>query len=33
MLAEFNRLHKQDQQDPRDDQAHDDDAKKETEAP
>jgi tetratricopeptide (TPR) repeat protein len=32
MLAEFNRLHKQDQQDPRDDQAHDDDAKKEMEA-
>ena len=29
MLAEFNRLHKQDQQDPHDDQAHDDDAKKE----
>lgn len=29
MLAEFNRLHKQDQEDPRDDQAHDDDAKKE----
>jgi len=32
MLAEFNRLRKQDQQDPRDDQAHDDDAKKEMEA-
>ena len=31
MLAEFNRLHKQDQQDPHDDQAHDDDAKKEME--
>ena len=31
MLAEFNRLHKQDQEDPRDDQAHDDDAKKEME--
>ena len=32
MLAEFERLHKQEQQDPHDDQAHDDDAKKETEA-
>ena len=31
MLAEFNRLRKQDQEDPRDDQAHDDDAKKEME--
>jgi hypothetical protein len=33
MLAEFNRLHKQDQQDPNDDQAHEDDARKETDAP
>ncbi|HTT21350.1 MAG TPA: tetratricopeptide repeat protein [Candidatus Sulfotelmatobacter sp.] len=32
MLAEFNRLHKQDQEDPQDDQAHRDDAKKEVEA-
>jgi tetratricopeptide (TPR) repeat protein len=32
MLAKFKRLHTQDQQDPRDDQAHDEDAKKETEA-
>ena len=32
MLAEFKRLHKQDQQDPRDDQTHEDDAKQETEA-
>ena len=32
MLAEFNRLHKQDLLDPNDDQAHEDDAKKETEA-
>ncbi len=31
MLAEFKRLHKQDQQDPRDDQVHEDDAKKEME--
>ena len=31
-LAEFRRLHKQDEQDPRDDQARDDDAKKETES-
>jgi tetratricopeptide (TPR) repeat protein len=32
MLAEFNRLHKEDQEDPHDDQAHNDDAKKEMEA-
>ena len=32
MLAEFKRLHKQEQQDPNDDQAHDDDAKKETQS-
>lgn len=32
MLAEFKRLHKQDQQDPHDDQTHEDDARKETEA-
>ena len=32
MLAEFKRLHKQDQQDPRDDQTHEDDAREETEA-
>ena len=31
MLAEFKRLHKQDQQDPHDEQAHEDDAKQETE--
>ena len=31
MLAEFKRLHKQDLEDPRDDQTHEDDAKKETE--
>ncbi|MGC2473901.1 MAG: tetratricopeptide repeat protein [Candidatus Sulfotelmatobacter sp.] len=32
MLAEFKRLHKQDQQDPRDDQTHEEDARKETDA-
>ena len=31
MLAEFKRLHKQDLEDPRDDQTHEDDARKETE--
>jgi tetratricopeptide (TPR) repeat protein len=32
MLAEFKRLHKEDLQDPRDDEAHEDDAKQETES-
>jgi protein O-GlcNAc transferase len=32
MLSEFNRLHKEDLQDPDDDEAHEDDARKETEA-
>ncbi|HEV2395336.1 MAG TPA: tetratricopeptide repeat protein [Candidatus Sulfotelmatobacter sp.] len=32
MMAEFKRLHKIDQEDPRDDQAHEDDAKKEAES-